>query len=100
MLNNSPLSAKLIFSAWGFSSSRRNTYSEFGFLSHDHIPSRTYDLEPQEVLAFRDYAFRTIFENPKFISKVKNKFGDTALKNLEKMNSIKLERKLLENLYG
>lgn len=95
-LPGSPLYLKAKKEGWDLP----NTYSEFGFLSHDHIPSRTYDLEPQEVLAFRDYAFRTIFENPKFISKVKNKFGDAALKNLEKMNSIKLERKLLENLYG
>ena len=74
-------------------------YSEFAFLSYDHIPSRTYDLSSQEVLAFRDYAFRTIFENPKFITKVKNKFGEKALQNLKNMNSIRLKRQLLENWY-
>ena len=67
-------------------------------MSYDHVPSRTYSLESSETLAFRDYFFRTIFENPRFHNMVKNKFGDKALENINKMNSIKLRRKLLENV--
>ena len=73
-----------------------DNYSEFGFLSYDHIPSRTYALESKEVLAFRDYAFRALFENPRFLNKIHNKFGDRAIDNIEKMNSIRLKRKLLQ----
>ena len=94
-LPGSPLYLKAKSEGWELP----NEYSEFAFLSYDHIPSRTYDLSSQEVLAFRDYAFRTIFENPKFITKVKNKFGEKALQNLKNMNSITLKRQLLENWY-
>lgn len=71
-------------------------YSEFGFLSYDHKPSRTYTLESKEVLAFRDYAFRVLFENPRFISKISKKFGPKAVDNISRMNNIKLKRELLE----
>ena len=71
-------------------------YSEFGFLSYDHIPSRTYSLSSKQVVEFRDYAFRTLFENPRFLDMIRNKFGDKALKNINNMNSIRLKRKLLQ----
>jgi radical SAM superfamily enzyme YgiQ (UPF0313 family) len=70
-------------------------YSEFGFLSYDHVPSRTYNLESKDVLAFRDYAFHAISENPRFLNKVQNKFGDKAVENIKQMTKIKLQRKLL-----
>lgn len=93
-LPGSPLYLKAKQEGWDLP----NKYSEFGFLSYDHVPSRTYSLESSETLAFRDYFFRTIFENPRFHNMVKNKFGDKALENINKMNSIKLRRKLLENV--
>ena len=72
-------------------------YSEFGFLSYDHVPSRTYNLEAKDVLAFRDYAFHAISENPRFLNKVQNKFGDKAVENIKQMTKIKLHRKLLND---
>jgi radical SAM superfamily enzyme YgiQ (UPF0313 family) len=72
-------------------------YSEFGFLSYDHVPSRTYNLEAKDVLAFRDYAFNAISENPRFLNKVQNKFGDKAVENIKQMTKIKLYRKLLND---
>jgi anaerobic magnesium-protoporphyrin IX monomethyl ester cyclase len=92
-LPGSPLYLKAKKENWELPSN----YSEFGFLSYDHIPSRTYGLESSQVLEFRDYAFRVLFENPRFISKVQNKFGDKAVNNINKMNSIKLKRKSLKN---
>lgn len=92
-LPGSPLYLKAVQEGWELP----QTYSEFGFLSYDHIPSRTYSLSSKQVLEFRDYAFRTLFENPRFINKIKNKFGDEAIKNIVKMNNIKLKRKLLNN---
>ena len=92
-LPGSPLYLKAKKENWELPSN----YSEFGFLSYDHIPSRTYGLESSQVLEFRDYAFRALFENPRFISKVQNKFGDKAVNNINKMNSIKLKRKSLKN---
>lgn len=90
-LPGSPLYLKAVQEGWELP----QHYSEFGFLSYDHIPSRTYALSSKQVLEFRDYAFRTLFENPRFINKIKNKFGDRAVDNINRMNSIKLKRKLI-----
>lgn len=90
-LPGSPLYLKAINEGWEIP----KEYSEFGFLSYDHIPSRTYSLESKQVLEFRDYAFRTLFENPRFLNKIQNKFGDKAVDNIIRMNAIKLNRKLL-----
>ena len=53
-------------------------------------------LEEKEVLAFRDYAFNALFENPRFLNKIYNKFGPKAIDNIKRMTNIKLKRKLLE----
>ena len=91
-LPGSPLYLKATEYGWDIP----KDYSESVFLSYDHIPSRTYNLESKQVLEFRDYAFRTLFENPRFINKIQNKFGSKAVDNIKRMNSIKLKRKLLE----
>lgn len=91
-LPGSPLYVKAKQEGWNLP----QQYSEFGFLSYDHIPSRTYTLSSKEVLQFRDYAFKTLFENPRFLNKIKNKFGQEAFDNINRMNSIKLKRKILE----
>ena len=71
------------------------TYSGFGFLSYDHVPSRTESLTAKEVLVFRDSSFNTLFTNPRYLSMIQNKFGDKAVENIKKMTSIKLKRKIL-----
>lgn len=91
-LPGSPLYLKAVNEGWELP----QKYSEFGFLSYDHIPSRTYSLSSKQVLEFRDYAFRTLFENPRFLNKIKNKFGQKAVDNINRMNNIKLKRKILE----
>lgn len=70
-------------------------YSEYGFLSYDHIPSNTKSLSSKDVLAFRDYAFCTLFKNPQFLSMIHNKFGQRAINNIKEMTSIKIKRKIL-----
>lgn len=72
-------------------------YSEFGFLSYDHVPSKTYNLEARDVLEFRDYAFHVLFENPRYLNMINNKFGRAAVDNIKKMTKIKLKRKILES---
>lgn len=70
-------------------------YSQYGFLSYDCLPSRTQHLSAAEVLAFRDKAFHTYFENPNFLSMIDKKFGPTAVQNIKKLTTIKLKRKIL-----
>lgn len=91
-LPGSPLYLKAKQEGWELPTN----YSQFGFLSYDHVPSRTYNLEAKEVLSFRDYAFRVLFENPRFLNMVQNKFGDKAIDNISRMNDIKLKREILQ----
>jgi len=91
-LPGSPLYLKAKKEGWDLP----KEYSEFGFLSYDHIPSRTYNLESKEVVAFRDYAFHVLFENPRFLNMINNKFGPKAVDNIKKMTSIKLKRRILD----
>jgi radical SAM superfamily enzyme YgiQ (UPF0313 family) len=70
-------------------------YSEFGFLSYDHIPSSTNELSSREILSFRDYFFDAYFTNPRFLDMIKKKYGQVAVDNIKKMTSIKISRKLL-----
>ena len=90
-LPGSPLYMKAKQEGWELP----DKYSEFGFLSYDHIPSRTYSLESKEVLAFRDYAFHTCFENPRYLSMVNQKFGPKAVEHIKRLTNIKLKRRLL-----
>ena len=91
-LPGSPLYRKAKSEGWELPTE----YSEYGFLSYDHVPSRTYSLTAKEVLSFRDYAFHTYFESPRFLNMINNKFGHKAIDNIKRMTSIKLKRKLLE----
>lgn len=91
-LPGSPLYLKAKKEGWYLP---QDDYTEYGFLSYEHIPSRTYSLESKEVLAFRDYAFHVLFENPRFLNMIDNKFGKKAVENIKKMTSIKLKRKIL-----
>lgn len=71
-------------------------YSEFGFLSYDHIPDSTDSLSSKDVLQFRDYFFDSYFTNPGILNRMKTKYGQVAVDNINKMTAIKLKRKLLE----
>jgi len=70
-------------------------YSEFGFLSYDHIPDSTEFLTSKEVLQFRDYFFDSYFTNPGVLNRMNKKYGEKSVENINKMTSIKLKRKLL-----
>jgi anaerobic magnesium-protoporphyrin IX monomethyl ester cyclase len=70
-------------------------YSEFGFLSYDHVPSATASLTSAEVLAFRDYAWQAYHTSPRFIDRIRREFGDEAVRDLKKLTEIKLNRKIL-----
>lgn len=90
-LPGSPLYARAESSGW----KTPEEYSQYGFLSYDHIPSPTQHLTSAEILAFRDYAFKTVNTNPRFLSMIEKKFGSVALNNIKDMNKITLQRKLL-----
>lgn len=72
------------------------TYEGFSFHSYDTIPLPTAHLTPAEILEFRDNAFNIYHSNPHFLNRVKNKFGQIAVDNINEMLKVKLKRKILE----
>ena len=71
-------------------------YSEFSFHSYDTKPLPTESLKAREILKLRDEHFHKYFSNKKFQIKIKNKFGENAVKNINNMLQIKLKRKIIE----
>jgi len=64
-------------------------YSQF---SEDCLPLATKYLSSGEVLKFRDYAFNEYSEDPKYLSRIEEKFGTKAVENIKGMCSIALKR--------
>ena len=72
-----------------------DTYEGYSFHSYTTKPLPTRHLTPEQILRFRDEAFQTYHTYPPFLSKVEQKYGLVARKNIESMTKIKLKRKLL-----
>ena len=70
-------------------------YSEFGFLSYDHVPDSTQTLSAADVLKFRDDFFNEYFTDASVLDRMRKNYGDLAVFNIQQMTSIKLKRKLL-----
>lgn len=69
-----------------------------GFSQHSYNtkPLRTEALSSAEVLAFRDKAFHSYFEDSKYLSMVEKKFGKAVVQHIHEMNKVKLPRKIVE----
>lgn len=73
-----------------------NSWNGFSQHSYDSKPLPTKYLSPREVLKFRDKAFHTYFTNEKYLTSVKQKFGQKALDHIQRMTTIRLKRRLLK----
>jgi len=71
-----------------------------GFSQHsfETLPLPTKYISAKEVLKFRDDAFHTYFENPKYLSMIENKFGNKVKAHIQEMTKTRLKRKILENI--
>jgi radical SAM superfamily enzyme YgiQ (UPF0313 family) len=72
-------------------------YVGYSFHSYETVPMPTDFLTPAEILKFRDEAFITYHQNPKFLSRIKNKYGEKNAKNILEMTKITLRRKIIED---
>lgn len=70
-------------------------YSQHSFEAR---PLPTEKLTSAEVLRFRDEAFIKYFTFPSYLDMVEKKFGMDVRTNIEQMCSVKIRRKLLEDL--
>jgi anaerobic magnesium-protoporphyrin IX monomethyl ester cyclase len=74
-----------------------DSYEGYSFHSYNTLPLPTEKLSASEVLKFRDNAYEVYHSNPKFLDKIRSKFGDLAANNILDMIKVKLKRKILEN---
>ena len=74
-----------------------DTYEGYSFHGYDTLPLPTETLTAAEILQFRDNAFEEYHSYPLFLEKIKNKFGQIAVDNINEMLKIKLKRKIVEN---
>ena len=71
-------------------------YTEFSFHSYDARPLPTETLKAGEILKLRDDHFHLYFSNKNFLNKIRNKFGQNAVDNINGMLKVRLKRKLIE----
>jgi hypothetical protein len=70
-------------------------YLDYSFHSYTTIPVPNKNLTSEEILRFRDEAYIKYHTNPKFLEKVKNKYGQVAVDNILNNTKLKLRRKIL-----
>ncbi len=75
-----------------------STYEGYSQHAYETQPLPTKFLKAEEVLAFRDAAWMKYHTNPKFLSLLKEKFGQVAMDETLKTTKIKLKRKILEKV--
>ncbi|PWU15154.1 MAG: B12-binding domain-containing radical SAM protein [Verrucomicrobia bacterium] len=71
------------------------TWSGYSQHARDSLPLRTRHLEAADVLRFRDQAFQTYFNSPKYLEMIGRKFGEETADEIRKMSAHKLERDLV-----
>ncbi|MGD1007744.1 MAG: radical SAM protein, partial [Ignavibacteriaceae bacterium] len=74
-----------------------DTYEGYSFHGYDTLPLPTESLTAAEILEFRDKAYEVYHSNPAFLEKIRNKFGEIAIVNIQDMLKVKLKRKILQN---
>jgi len=70
-------------------------YEGYSFHAYNTTPIPTDNLTSKEILKFRDESYLEYHQSEKFLSKVKEKYGQGAVDNILKNCEIKLKRKIL-----
>jgi anaerobic magnesium-protoporphyrin IX monomethyl ester cyclase len=73
-----------------------DSYSGYSFHSYDTVCLPTEKLKAWEILKLRDEAFTEYHSDNDFLKRIKNRFGDNAVNNINDMIKVKLKRKLIE----
>ena len=70
----------------------------YGYSQHSYetLPLPTKYIRADEVLRFRDDAFHSYFENPKYLAMIKDKFGSDVKDYIVRMTGTRLKRRILE----
>jgi len=71
------------------------SYEAYSWHSYETFPLFNEQLTAAEILKFRDEAYQIFHTSPKFLEKIRQKYGDQAVENIVQNTKIKLKRKLL-----
>lgn len=71
------------------------TWGGFSQFSPDTVPLPTKYLKPEEVLRFRDEAFQSYHSSSRYLSMIRERFGDGTVRHIEGMLQYRLPRRLL-----
>lgn len=69
------------------------TWGGYSQHSVDSLPLPTHHLTAGQVLRFRDDAFQTYFQNPRYLALVEATFGPATRREIESMTAHRLERR-------
>lgn len=72
-----------------------DSFEGYAFLSYESQPLPTKYVSSEDVLQFRDEAWRKYFTNSEYLNLVESRFGLQERQNIEDMSAIKLKRKIL-----
>ena len=70
-------------------------YEGYAWLSYECQPLRNEHMSAEEILKMRDDAFIDYHTYLPFLNKIKEKFGQKAVDNINEMTKVKLKRKIL-----
>ena len=70
-------------------------WHDYGQFAEEALPMPTKYLSAQDVLRFRDNAFKEYFSNPKYINMVREKFGSKVVEHIEEMLTHEIRRKFV-----
>ena len=68
------------------------TWQGYSQYAADCLPMDTEYLSAEEVVAFRDYAFKAYFTNPRYLKRMENIFGLETVEVIKEMTSRPLRR--------
>jgi radical SAM superfamily enzyme YgiQ (UPF0313 family) len=68
------------------------TWAGYSQYAYETLPLPTHYLTGGQVLSFRDYAFQTYYNNPRYLNMMDKKFGPETVSHIQKMASKKLKR--------
>jgi len=70
-------------------------WADYGQYSEGFLPLSTKYLTGEDILRFRDNAFREYFSRPRYLEVIKKKFGQKAVEHIQEMLKHKVRRKWL-----
>jgi hypothetical protein len=73
------------------------SYQQFSFHSYETLPMPTEFLRSDEVLEFRDLAFRRYHTDIEFLKRIDSRYGRKAVENILTMANVELKRKIIDN---